>query len=121
MMNSHSTSYIWPIAILDADFAIKLGRIKKYKIIEDLLPNYVGKLLIHEYVYENEVLTPKETKEQINVLIQKGCAEIVNEDTVAKLGTLSLTVYENMIEKLRRDKRTKENGDHWGEISGRSL
>lgn len=109
-------SYVWPAAILDADFAIKLGRLKKYKIIEDILPNYVGELLIHEYVYENEVLTPKEAKEQIDTLIKSGRAEIVNEDTIAKLGTLSFMIYEDTIEKLRREKKTRENGSHWGEI-----
>lgn len=49
---NNSNTYIWPVAILDADFAIKVGRIKKYNILEDILPNYIGKLLIHEYVYE---------------------------------------------------------------------
>ncbi|GAA3328669.1 hypothetical protein GCM10020331_073580 [Ectobacillus funiculus] len=63
--------YLWPKAILDADFAIKLGRLKKYKVIEEILPQYVGTLLIHEYVYHHEVLTPKEAKEQIDALIQK--------------------------------------------------
>ena len=85
-MANHLSSYVWPAAILDADFAIKLGRLKKYKIIEDILPVYVEKLLIHEYVYENEVLTPKEAKEQIDTLIINGRAEIVNEYTIARLG-----------------------------------
>lgn len=68
---NNSNTYIWPVAILDADFAIKVGRIKKYNILEDILPNYIGKLLIHEYVYENEVLSPREAKNQIDALIQK--------------------------------------------------
>ncbi len=38
--------HIWSKAILDADFAIKLGRIKKCKVIEELLPIYVENLLI---------------------------------------------------------------------------
>jgi hypothetical protein len=33
---ANSLSYIWPTAILDADFAIKQGRIKKYKSIETI-------------------------------------------------------------------------------------
>lgn len=40
-MSNHLTSCIWPAAVLDSDFAIKLGRLKKYKIIEDILPTYV--------------------------------------------------------------------------------
>lgn len=113
---NNSNTYIWPVAILDADFAIKVGRIKKYNILEDILPNYIGKLLIHEYVYENEVLSPRGAKNQIDALIQKSRAEIVNEETIAKMGKLALTIYENTIEKLRRVKNTRENGNHWGEI-----
>lgn len=113
---NNSNTYIWPVAILDADFAIKVGRIKKYTILEDILPNYIGKLLIHEYVYENEVLSPRGAKNQIDALIQKSRAEIVNEETIAKMGKLALTIYENTIEKLRRVKNTRENGNHWGEI-----
>ena len=115
-MANHLSSYVWPAAILDADFAIKLGRLKKYKIIEDILPVYVEKLLIHEYVYENEVLTPKEAKEQIDTLIINGRAEIVNEYTIARLGANLFTIYEDIIEKLRRVKKTREHGNHWGEI-----
>lgn len=113
---NNSNTYIWPVAILDADFAIKVGRIKKYNILEDILPNYIGKLLIHEYVYENEVLSPRGAKNQIDALIKKSRAEIVNEETIAKMGKLALTIYENTIEKLRRVKNTRENGNHWGEI-----
>lgn len=113
---NNSNTYIWPVAILDADFAIKVGRIKKYNILENILPNYIGKLLIHEYVYENEVLSPRGAKNQIDALIQKSRAEIVNEETIAKMGKLALTIYENTIEKLRRVKNTRENGNHWGEI-----
>ncbi|KIO68071.1 hypothetical protein B4166_2315 [Caldibacillus thermoamylovorans] len=32
------------------------------------------------------------------------------------MGKLALTIYENTIEKLRRVKNTRENGNHWGEI-----
>ncbi|KEF37795.1 hypothetical protein M670_02826 [Schinkia azotoformans MEV2011] len=108
--------YIWPRALLDADFAIKIGRLNKYKIIEDILPNYVGNLLIHEYVYNNEILTPKTAKDQIDSLIFNNRAEIVNEETIAKFGPVVLTLYQGTIEKLRRAKRTREHGNHWGEI-----
>lgn len=101
---------------MDADFAIKLGRIRKYKVIEELLPIYVETLLIHEYVYSNEILTPKSTKEQIDKLIVNDRAEIVNVDTISKLGPTSLILYENTIEKLRKEKKTRESGNHWGEI-----
>ena len=30
-MSNHITSYVWKAAILDADFAIKLGRLKSIK------------------------------------------------------------------------------------------
>ncbi|MFX3623490.1 MAG: hypothetical protein ACE3JP_05450 [Ectobacillus sp.] len=109
-------SYIWETAILDADFAIKLGRLRKYRVIEDILPHYVGLLLIHEYVYNHEVLTPREAKEQIDVLIQKGRAEIVTTAALQQQSSLHYILYEDTIEKLRREKGTRENGSHWGEI-----
>ncbi len=46
------------VAILDADFAIKVGRFKNVNIIEEIIPRFVEVLYIHKYVYDNEILTP---------------------------------------------------------------
>ncbi|HDX9588855.1 TPA: hypothetical protein ROX98_001819 [Bacillus pseudomycoides] len=89
---------------------------KKYKVIEEILPQYVGTLLIHEYVYHHEVLTPKEAKEQIDTLIRKGRAEIVTTAVLLQQSSLHNILYEDTVEKLRREKGTRENGNHWGEI-----
>ena len=35
---------------------------------------------------------------------------------VAQLGTPSFSIYQDIIEKLRREKKTREYGNHWGEI-----
>ena len=115
-MVSKLPSPVWSKGILDADFAIKLGRIKKYKVIEEILPLYIQKIFIHEYVYSNEILIPKSAKDQIDELIKKDRAEIVNEDDISEIGPYALILYEDTIEKLRKAKETRENGSHWGEI-----
>lgn len=88
---NNSNTYICPIAILDADFGIKVGRIRKYNILEDILPNYIGKLLIHKYVYENEVLTPKEAKNDfisyIVISTQRGFIEKFDPNMVLAIFT----------------------------------
>jgi len=38
------------IALLDADFAIKLGRVESQNIIEDIIPEFVELLYIHRHV-----------------------------------------------------------------------
>lgn len=45
--------WIWEKAILDADFAIKLEKVQKFKAIEKYIPQLVNKLYIHRYVYNN--------------------------------------------------------------------
>ncbi|GFZ88606.1 hypothetical protein GCM10010978_30190 [Compostibacillus humi] len=101
-------SPVWSKGILDADFAIKLGRIKKYKVIEEILPLYIQKIFIHEYVYSNEILIPKSAKDQIDELIKKDRAEIVNEDDISEIGPYALILYEDTIEKLRKAKKREK-------------
>ncbi len=42
--------------IIDADFAIKIGRIDKFRLIEQVLPLLADLIFIHRHVYENEIL-----------------------------------------------------------------
>lgn len=71
-------------------------------------------MLVHEYVYKNEILTPEETKNQIDTLIKNGRADVVNEETIPKLGVFPFLLYQNTIEILRKAKVTSEHGSHWG-------
>lgn len=43
---------------------------------------------MHKYVYENELLTPKNAKVQIDNLIKCGTIEILDEDKLDKLEKL---------------------------------
>lgn len=72
--------------------------------------------MIHEYVYNHEILPPKDSREQIDNLIKVGKAKKVNELDVQAAGKLAVKVYEDTIQKLRKEKYTSENGRHWGEI-----
>ena len=73
-----TTKYKWDKAIIDTDFALKMNNLRDCNAIVEYLSAFVEKLYIHEYVYENEILTPKRTKDQINELVEQGKAEIVN-------------------------------------------
>ena len=84
------TNYKWDSVMIDADFAIKMNKLRDIKAIEAYIPFFVRKLYIHEHVYENEILTPKRTKDQIDNLIKQNEAEIVsiesfNGDEISKM------------------------------------
>lgn len=105
--------------ILDADICIKIGTYEKHKFLEILLPNIAEVVYIHKYVYENEVLTPRNAKEQIDNLINLGIIEIVDEDS---LDFINKRIYQGNIEILKRAMiGTKEEGKNWGEVLSISM
>ena len=109
------TDYKWDRVIIDADFAIKMNKITDVNAIQDYIPLFVGMLYIHEHVYENEILVPKRTRDQVDVLIEQGRAEIISVlsfegDPFGKM------VYEETINLLKSaDPKTVEEGKNWGE------
>lgn len=108
------TDFKWDSAIIDTDFTFKMNNIRDVNAIEEYVPLFVGKLYIHEYVYQNEILTPKRAREQIDNLIANGKAEIVSiadfDDDFSKL------VYTEIIGLMKRaDPQTVEKGKNWGE------
>lgn len=110
------TDWIWEKAILDADFAIKLEKVQKFKAIEKYIPQLVNKLYIHRYVYNNEILMPKRTKAQIDKLIEDGNAVIVGAE-VLQIDAHKSMIYQQTIQHLEKvDPETKANGKNWGEI-----
>lgn len=72
----------WEYALLDADFSLKLGKLEGINAIEDYVGELVGKLYIHRHIYEAEILTPRSVKLQIDALVSKGKAEIVDLSTL---------------------------------------
>lgn len=72
----------WEMALLDADFSFKLGQLKNMNIFEDYVGVLVGKIYIHRHIYEQEILTPRSVKEQINRLIETGKAEVIDLSTL---------------------------------------
>ncbi|MEQ6376330.1 hypothetical protein RZN25_05755 [Bacillaceae bacterium S4-13-56] len=109
------TDYKWDRVIIDADFAIKMNKVTDVNAIQDYIPLFVGMLYIHEHVYENEILVPKRTRDQVDVLIEQGRAEIISVlsfegDPFGKM------VYEETINLLKSaDPKTVEEGKNWGE------
>ncbi len=50
------------MAIIDTSFALDLGELEKYRILEEYIPRFIGMLYVHRYVYENEILFPEKVK-----------------------------------------------------------
>ncbi|WP_186579791.1 hypothetical protein [Aquibacillus kalidii] len=101
--------------MLDTDFAIKLEKIQKINAIEQYIPKLVGKLSIHQYIYDNEILTPKRIKEQLNNLISQNKAVIVNT-VFLKDDPIKTKIYRDTINHIENvDQETRINGKNWGE------
>ena len=111
------------VAILDADFAIRVGATQVINVIGDLLPQFCEKLYIHRHVFENEILVPPLVKQRIQTLLDKGLAEIVDQESVEqKGGPLAVAVYEATVKMLlAADGDTQEGGKNWGEVVSLAL
>lgn len=104
----------WEKALLDADFSFKLGQLTNMNVIEDYIGELVGIIYMHRHIYEREILTPRSVKEQIDRLIAKGKAEIVDLSTLSS--PLEKSLYHEMVTLLKSaDADTEELGKNWGE------
>lgn len=104
----------WDRALLDADFSFKLGKLTDINAIEEYVGALVGKIYIHRHIYEREILTPRSVKQQIDRLIVKGKAEIVDLSTLPT--ALEKSLYHETVTLLKEaDPQTKELGKNWGE------
>jgi len=110
-------------AILDADFAIKVGKTEVINVIGDLLPQFCEKLYVHRYVFTNEILFPPLVKRRIKELLDSGLAEVVDRESIEqKGGPLAVSVYDATVEMLRTvDEETRCGGKNWGEIVSLAL
>lgn len=105
--------------IIDADICIKIGWIQNIPLIEKLIPAITEEAYIHRYVYEDEILTPKNAKTQIDNLINLGIIEILDEDN---LEVIDRKVYEDTKNILKWSMiGTKERGKNWGEVLSLSM
>lgn len=104
-------------AILDSDFALRLGNVKFTRALEEIIPITIETLYIHEYVFSKEILYPQTVKEQLKSLVNRGNSLIVNRETILNECPERVVTYDNTI-KLLRDhiKDTRSNGKNWGEI-----
>lgn len=104
-------------AIIDADFALKLGQLEKYRILETYLPESVELLYVHEHVYNNEILMPPIVKAQIEKLIQNGRAQIVDRNLIAAENPEALDIYDETQDLLSQNMEDTVIGHkNWGEI-----
>lgn len=105
--------------IIDADICIKIGWIKNIPLIEMLIPAIAEKAYIHRYVYENEILIPKNAKTQIDNLVNLGFVEILDEES---LEVLDRKIYEDTKNILKWAMiGTKEKKKNWGEVLSLSM
>lgn len=87
--------------ILDADICIKLGGYKdaRLQFIEMVIPKIAKKIYIHKYVYENEILVPKNAKVQVDRLISDKIISILDEGCLSGIERM---VYDASVEKLSK-------------------
>lgn len=105
--------------ILDTDICIKIGNYEKVKFLEMIIPKIAQKTYMHRYVYENELLTPKNAKDQIDNLIRENIIEILDEE---KLNVIDKFIYDDTKNTLKEYMiGTKEEGENWGEVVSLSM
>ncbi|MDA8234466.1 MAG: hypothetical protein M0Z31_06685 [Clostridia bacterium] len=104
-------------AVLDADFAIKIGKIESRNVIEAVLVDLVEVLYIHKYVYDNEVLNPPNVKKQLDKLISCGRAFVVGQSFLSTRGEGKELVYQQTRDLLKANHAVEGNRrKNWGEI-----
>lgn len=105
--------------ILDTDICIKIGNYDKVKFLEMIIPKIAEKAYMHRYIYENELLTPKNAKDQIDNLIKENIIEILDEK---KLSIVDKLIYEDTKNTLKEFMiGTKEEGKNCGEVVSLSM
>lgn len=105
--------------IIDADICIKIGWIQNILLIEKIIPTLAEKAYMHRYVYEDEILTPKNAKIQIDNLMKLGIIEILDEENLEELDR---KIYEDTKNILKWAMiGTKEKGKNWGEVLSLSM
>lgn len=82
--------------ILDADICIKLGGSPKYRFLEILIPLIAEKVYMHKEVYD-EIMMPACAKEQVNLLIQNGTIQLIDEE---QLSDIEKSIYEGTYNSL---------------------
>ena len=85
--------------ILDTDICIKIGNYEKVKFLELIIPQIAEKAYMHRYVYENELLVPKNAKNQIDKLIRESIIEILDEEN---LNLVDKFIYEDTKNTLKK-------------------
>lgn len=100
--------------ILDADMCIKLGGFESINVLEIIIPQLTNKAYIHKYVYEDEILTPKSARMQIQNLVKSGIIKIVHEE---ELNSLEKNIFYATTQILQSVMiGVKKEGKNWGEV-----
>ncbi len=102
--------------LLDADICFKLGRFEKSKFIERIIPHVAHRVFIHEYVYEQELLTLDTGKPQLEALVKAEIVTVLKEDQLSDNDKKS---YDNTVTLLCQVMKGKDffyDNQHRGEI-----
>lgn len=78
---------------------VLIGNYEKVKFIEMIIPIIAEKAYMHKYVYEDELLTPKNAKVQIDNLIDKGIITILDEDSLSNIDKIIYNETKNKLKK----------------------
>jgi predicted nucleic acid-binding protein len=104
--------------IIDADICIKVGGSPKYRYVEVLFPAIAEKIYMHKVVYD-EIMMPACAKEQVDILIQKGILELIDEE---QLSDIERNIYDatfvSLANVMINPKKPKKNA---GEVSSLAM
>ena len=96
--------------IVDADFCIKLGKIEKYPLLQEVLILLAKKIYIHSYVLNEEILIPENARKQLDNLHVDKKIIIVNKTGLNPLEKLTYNMSYKKLESVMMNPRdSKKN------------
>lgn len=104
--------------IIDADICIKMGGSTKYRYLEILLPIIAENIYMHKVVYD-EIMMPTSAKEQVDILIQKGKLELIDEEQLGKIERIIYdATFKSLANVMINPNKSKKNA---GEVSSLAM
>lgn len=102
--------------LLDADICFKLGRFLNSEFIKRVIPHVAHEVFIHEYVYENELLTGHTGKPQMEELVKAKVVTVLKERELSERDRESYDNTVTLLCQVMKGKNYFNDNEHRGEI-----
>lgn len=107
--------------ILDADICFKIGRYSKIRVLHKILPHISNKVYIHEYVYDTELVTKGNGKDQLEQLITLNQLTVLREHDLSRYQKQVYNGIISVLSQVMKGTPPYKNNKHWGEIVSLSM